>query len=184
MFVAVSPVYAIGIGMALNFLPLMVGAVLAALGRAAYRQLPLWYGLAILPACVAAHSTQATSWLSHGEVRPLYERPLPVCRLSDGGAAGLLVVGPTRLLGLTFAPLCSAASMSFAQLAGRVAHERRTTHAPALHADLTRVVGFGMSLTKVCSGGRARSSALFRHAQAAPAAQGGRDRRTTSSPRQ
>src|SRR5262245_61853914 len=66
---------------------------------------------------------------------PLYERPLPVCRLSDGGAAGLLVVGPTRLLGLTFAPLCSAASMSFAQLAGRVAHERRTTHAPARGSD-------------------------------------------------
>src|SRR5262245_61853915 len=75
MFVAVSPVYAIGIGMALNFLPLMVGAVLAALGRAAYRQLPLWYGLAILPACVAAHSTQATSWLSHGEVRPTLRTP-------------------------------------------------------------------------------------------------------------
>src|SRR5262245_49942540 len=76
LLVAVSPVYAIGIGMALNFLPLMVGAVLAVLGRAAYRQLPLWYVLAILPACVLAHSTQATSWLSHGEVRPLYERLL------------------------------------------------------------------------------------------------------------
>jgi hypothetical protein len=76
LFVAVSPVYGIGIGMALNFLPLMVGAVLAALGRAAYRQLPLWYVLAILPACVLAHSAQATSWLSQGEVRPLYERLL------------------------------------------------------------------------------------------------------------
>jgi hypothetical protein len=56
LFVAVSPVY--GIGMALNFLPLMVGAVLAVLGRAAYRQLPLWYVLAILPACVLAHRTR------------------------------------------------------------------------------------------------------------------------------
>src|SRR5262245_43892210 len=63
--------------------------------------------------------------------------PLAVCRLSVAGAAGLLVVGPTRLLGLRLAPLCSVASMSLAQLAGRAAHERRTTHAPALHADLT-----------------------------------------------
>lgn len=68
LFVAVSPVYGIGIGMALNFLPLMVGAVLAVLGRAAYRQLPLWYVLAILPACVLAHSTQTTSWLPDGRL--------------------------------------------------------------------------------------------------------------------
>ena len=75
-FAAVSPVYGIGIGMALNFLPLLVGALLAVLGRAAYRRLPLWYVLAIVPACVLAHSTQATSWLPDSEVRPLYERLL------------------------------------------------------------------------------------------------------------
>jgi hypothetical protein len=75
-FVAVSPVYGIGIGMALNFLPLLVGALLAVVGRAAYRRLPLWYVLAIVPACVLAHSTQATSWLPGSDVRPLYERLL------------------------------------------------------------------------------------------------------------
>jgi hypothetical protein len=71
LFVAVSPVYGIGIGMALNFLPLIVGAILAVLGRAVFRYVPLWYVMAILPACVLAHSTQTTSWLPHAELRPL-----------------------------------------------------------------------------------------------------------------
>ena len=51
LFAAVSPVYAIGVGMALNFLPLIVGATLAVLGRAVFRYVPLWYVMAILPAC-------------------------------------------------------------------------------------------------------------------------------------
>lgn len=76
LFAAVSPVYAIGIGMALNFLPLIVGAILAVFGRAIFRHVPLWYLIVIVPACVLAHFTQRTSWLPHVELRPLSQRLL------------------------------------------------------------------------------------------------------------
>jgi hypothetical protein len=74
LFVAVSPFYGIMIGMAVSFLPLIVGAALAVLGRAVFRYVPLWYVLAILPACVLAYSAQAPSWFPHDELRPLSER--------------------------------------------------------------------------------------------------------------
>src|SRR6267142_1168974 len=52
---AATPIYGVIIGMGINFLPLAVGAVLAVTGRKLFRSLPLWYVIAILPAC-ALHS--------------------------------------------------------------------------------------------------------------------------------
>ena len=75
-FVAVSPFYGIIIGMLVNFLPLMVGAALAVLGRAVFRYVPLWYLMAILAACVLAYRAQGSPWLPYDELRPLSERLL------------------------------------------------------------------------------------------------------------
>jgi len=76
LFVAVSPFYGITIGMAVNFLPLIVGAALAVLGQAVFRRMPLWYLIVILLACVLAFSTQGSSWLPYDGPRPLFERLL------------------------------------------------------------------------------------------------------------
>src|SRR5215469_17586744 len=54
-FVAVSPFYGLIIGMVVNFLPLIVGAAMAVLGRAVFRYVPLWYVMTILAACVLAY---------------------------------------------------------------------------------------------------------------------------------
>jgi len=75
-FVAVSPFYGITIGMVVNFLPLIVGAALAVLGRAVFRYVPLWYVMAILAACVLAYRAQGSPWLPYDELRPLSERLL------------------------------------------------------------------------------------------------------------
>jgi hypothetical protein len=75
-FAAASPFYGIVIGMGVNFLPLVVGALLAVVGRAVFRDVPLWYVMAILPACVLAYVAQGLSWYPHDEVRPLSERLL------------------------------------------------------------------------------------------------------------
>jgi hypothetical protein len=76
LLAVVSPLYGVTIGMAVNFLPLIAAAALAVLGRAVFRHLPLWYVIAILPACVLAYAAQASSWLPHTEMRPLSERLL------------------------------------------------------------------------------------------------------------
>jgi len=77
LFVVVSPVYGIGIAMALYFLPLIVGTALAVLGRPILGCVPLWYVMAILPVCVLAYSTQTMSWFPlNTELRPLWERLL------------------------------------------------------------------------------------------------------------
>ena len=73
---ATSPIYGLVLGMGLNFLPLLVAAVLAVLGRAIFREVPLWYVMAILPACVLAHSVQASPWFDSDGARPLFERLL------------------------------------------------------------------------------------------------------------
>ena len=73
---AASPIYGVIIGMGVNFLPLAVGAVLAVTGRAFFRRLPLWYLIAILPACALAYVAQTSSWYPQDEARPLSERLL------------------------------------------------------------------------------------------------------------
>jgi hypothetical protein len=75
-FAAALPFYAIVVGMGFNFLPLVVGAALAVLGRAVFHHVPLWYVMAILPACVLAYVAQGSSWYPYEEVRPLSERLL------------------------------------------------------------------------------------------------------------
>ena len=62
--------------MLVNFLPLMVGAALAVLGRAVFRYVPLWYLMTILTACVLAYRAQGSPWLPYDELRPLSERLL------------------------------------------------------------------------------------------------------------
>jgi hypothetical protein len=76
MFVAVSPFYGITIGMAVGFLPLLVGATSAVLGRAVFRHLPLWYVLATLLVCILAYGAQGAPWLPYDHLRPLSERLL------------------------------------------------------------------------------------------------------------
>jgi hypothetical protein len=73
---AASPIYGVIIGMGVNFLPLAVGAVLAVTGRAFFRRLPLWYLIAILPACALAYVAQTSSWYPQDQMRPLSERLL------------------------------------------------------------------------------------------------------------
>ena len=75
-FAAASPFYGLVIGIGLNFLPLFVGAILAVIGRAIFRSVPLWYVLLILPACALAYVVQGSSWYPHEEARPLSERLL------------------------------------------------------------------------------------------------------------
>jgi len=68
------PLYGLVIALGLNFLPLVVGAVLAVLGRVFFRRVPLWYLLVILPGCVLAYVAQISSWYPQDVVRPLSER--------------------------------------------------------------------------------------------------------------
>jgi hypothetical protein len=75
-FIAVSPFYGIIIGMVVNFLPLLVGAALAVLGRAVFRYVPFWYVMTILAACVQAYRAQGSPWLPYDELRPLSDRLL------------------------------------------------------------------------------------------------------------
>ena len=76
LLVVVSPVYGIEIAMALYCLPLIVGTAFAVLGRAILGYVPLWYVMAMLPFCVLAYSTQASSWFPNAKLRPLWERLL------------------------------------------------------------------------------------------------------------
>ena len=76
LLVLVSPLYGVTMGMVVNFLPLITAAALAVLGRLVFRSLPLWYVMAILPACVLAYAAQGSWWLPHSEVRVLTERIL------------------------------------------------------------------------------------------------------------
>src|SRR5262245_21103278 len=73
-FAAALPFYSIILGMGFNFLPLLIGALLAVIGRAIFRHVPLWYVIAILPACVLAYVAQGSSWYPHEETRSLSER--------------------------------------------------------------------------------------------------------------
>lgn len=75
-FAAASPFYGVILAMGVNFLPLVVGATLAVIGRAYFRRVPLWFVIAILPACVLAYVAQGSSWYPHEEARPLSERLL------------------------------------------------------------------------------------------------------------
>ena len=75
-YAAASPIYGVIIGMGINFLPLAVGAVLAVTGRKLFRSLPLWYVIAILPACALAYLAQTSSWYPQDQARPLSERML------------------------------------------------------------------------------------------------------------
>ena len=74
LFVVVSPVYGIGIAMALYFLPIIVGTALAVFGRGFLGYVPLWYVMAILPVCALAYNTQTKSWFPNAELHPLRER--------------------------------------------------------------------------------------------------------------
>src|SRR5260370_19075634 len=69
LLAAVSPLYGVIIGMAVNFMPLMVGAELAVLGRSVFRYVPLWYLFALLPACVLAYRPQGSPWLPSVDLR-------------------------------------------------------------------------------------------------------------------
>jgi hypothetical protein len=82
-FSVASPIYLIIIGMGLSSLSLFVAAVLAVLARAYVKQVPPWFLIVILPACVLTFVAQATvldfaaqgtSWDPHENVRPLSSR--------------------------------------------------------------------------------------------------------------
>src|SRR5262249_18719307 len=73
-FAAVTPFYGIVLGLFVGFLPLVVGAVLAVLGRAVLRRVPLWYALALLPACMLAYLAQGAPWFPYDTMRSLPER--------------------------------------------------------------------------------------------------------------
>jgi hypothetical protein len=88
MFAAVTPFYGIVLGMFVGFLPLLVGAVLAVLGRAVFRHVPLWYAIAILPVCVLAYVAQGTPWVPDDDLRPFPDRLLMFSGLQ---AAALLI---------------------------------------------------------------------------------------------
>jgi hypothetical protein len=76
-FSAASPIYAVILAMGFNFLPLFVAALLAVLGRAFFKHVPLWLLIVILPACVLAFVAQGTSWYPHeNEVQALSGRTL------------------------------------------------------------------------------------------------------------
>jgi hypothetical protein len=84
-FAAVTPFYAVVIAMFVGFIPLLAGAALAVLGRAAFGHVPLWYAMAIVPACVLAYFLQGAPWFEDG---PLSERLLLVAAVQ---AAALLI---------------------------------------------------------------------------------------------
>jgi hypothetical protein len=74
LFAAVTPFYGVVLALFVAFLPLVVSAVLATLGRAVLRHVPLWYTLVILPASVLAYLAQGAPWFPYDTVRPLSER--------------------------------------------------------------------------------------------------------------
>jgi hypothetical protein len=75
-YATASPIYGVIIGMGINFLPLAVGGFLAVLGRWFFRAVPLWYLIAILPACALAYLAQTSSFYPQEQMRPLSERLL------------------------------------------------------------------------------------------------------------
>jgi hypothetical protein len=87
-FAAVTPFYGVVLALFVAFLPLAVGATLATLGRAVLRHIPLWYALAILPACVLAYLAQGSPWFPYDTVRPFFER---LWMFSGFQAAALLI---------------------------------------------------------------------------------------------
>jgi hypothetical protein len=94
---AASPIYGIIIGMGVNFLPLAVGALLAVTGRAFFRRLPLWYVIAILPACALAYVAQNLVLVSARPRASLVRAPARVLGAADALPRDLLVVGPARV---------------------------------------------------------------------------------------
>jgi|SRR5262245_631737 len=76
-FSAAAPIYGVILAMGFSFLPFFVASVLAVLGRAFFKHVPLWLVIAILPVCVLAFAAQGTSsYLHENDVRPLSERTL------------------------------------------------------------------------------------------------------------
>ena len=75
-FATVLPLYGAVVAMATCFLPLLVSAVLAVVGRAVYGHVPRWSLLAILPACMLAYVMQGSSWSPVVGARPLSDRLL------------------------------------------------------------------------------------------------------------
>lgn len=75
-FSVVLPIYGAVIAMAMYFLPLLVGAVLAVVGRAVYGHVPRWSVLAILPACLLAYVVQGSPWYPDQDARSLSDRLL------------------------------------------------------------------------------------------------------------
>ena len=75
-FASVLPLYGAVVAMAVDFLPLLVGAVLAVVGRAVYGHVPRWSVFAILPVCVLAYVMQGSSWYPGEDAPPLSNRLL------------------------------------------------------------------------------------------------------------
>ena len=73
-FSLASPIYGVLLGMGLNFLPLLVAAVLAVLGRAFFKHVPLWLLIVIVPACALAFAVQGSPFYQLDDVRPQSER--------------------------------------------------------------------------------------------------------------
>jgi hypothetical protein len=76
LFTAISPFYGLLLGMFVGFFPIFVGAVLAVAGRAYFRRIPVWYVVAMLPACVLAYAAQGSPWFPYDTLRPVSERVL------------------------------------------------------------------------------------------------------------
>ncbi len=88
LLAAVMPFYSAVIAMFVGFIPLVVGAILAALGRAFFRCVPLWYVMAVLPVCVLAYVANGSPWFPHEAPRSVSERLLLITAFQ---AAALLV---------------------------------------------------------------------------------------------
>jgi hypothetical protein len=76
MFAAASPFYGLLLGMLVGFLPILVGAALAVLCRAFLDDVPLWYVIVMVPACVLAYAAQGSPWFPYDVLRPVSERVL------------------------------------------------------------------------------------------------------------
>jgi hypothetical protein len=88
LLAAVMPFYSIVVAMFVGFVPLVMGAVLAALGRAFFGRVPLWYVLAMLPVCVLAYVANGSPWFPREAPRSASERLLLVAVFQ---AAALLI---------------------------------------------------------------------------------------------
>jgi hypothetical protein len=73
-FAVATPFYGLVLALFVAFVPLLAGAVLAVLGRAFFRRVPLWYVIALLPVCVLAYRAQGAPWFPYDTVRPIPER--------------------------------------------------------------------------------------------------------------